>query len=318
LLPLVLVPVFVLSACGENDDGEASAADSRDDAALQEAIEVSGEDEPKVEVVDKDYTVDGSQSALVSEGDGAGTSEGSTIVVDYVGVNAKDGKTFDSSYQTGRSQTFRLDDTQLNPDLVSALVDRNVGDRVAMAFAAEDIVGPQGNEQIGIAPEDTLVFVFDIAQASDPDPLAEVEGESKSLPADLPQLALDDDGTPTGFTADTQTAAAPDSVRTETLIEGDGETAEAGDLLTVHYLGQVYPDGKVFDQSYQRGEPTTFQIGVGSLIKAWDSELVGQSKGSRVVIEVPPAQGYGDQGTPDGSIKPGDSLMFVVDILGVG
>jgi peptidylprolyl isomerase len=313
LLPLLLVPVFLLSGCGDDDT---SATDSRDDSALLDAIEVTGEEHPHVEIVEEDFSVDEATTASVSPGDGPETTEGSTVQVNYVGVNAKDGKTFDSSEQNG-AQTFPLDKQQSNPDLVSALVDRNVGERVALAVPASDIVGEQGNQQLGIAAEDTLVFVFDIDNASDPEPLEKVEGESATLPADLPQLKVDEDGTPTGFRKTAQTGPAPTKVVTETLIEGDGAEIEKGDLVTVHYLGQIYPDGKIFDQSYERGEPATFQVGVGSLIKAWDTELVGQKKGSRVVMVVPPAQGYGEKGSPDGTIKGDDTLIFVVDILGV-
>lgn len=312
LLPLLLVPVFLLSACG---DEESPATDSRDDPALLDAIEVTGEEHPEVEIVEEDFSVDEPTTASVSEGDGAETPEGSTVQVEYVGVNAKDGKTFDSSEQNG-PQTLPLDEKQSNADLVSALVDRNVGERVALALPASDIVGEQGNEQMGIAAEDTLVFVFDISSASDPEPLESVEGESAKLPADLPQLKVDEEGTPTGFRKTPKTGPAPSKVVTEVLIEGDGEEIEKGDLVTVDYLGQIYPDGKIFDQSYD-GEPVTFQVGVGSLIKAWDTELVGQKKGSRVVMFVPPAQGYGEKGSPDGTIKGDDTLMFVVDILGV-
>ena len=92
---------------------------------------------------------------------------------------------------------------------------------------------------------------------------------------------------------------------------------ESGDLLTAHYLGQIYPDGKIFDQSYTRGEPATFQVGVGALIPAWDKALVGVKKGSRVVLVVPPKEGYGEQGNAGAGIKGTDTLIFVVDVLGV-
>ncbi|MGH3367443.1 MAG: FKBP-type peptidyl-prolyl cis-trans isomerase, partial [Nocardioidaceae bacterium] len=136
------------------------------------------------------------------------------------------------------------------------------------------------------------------------------------LPADLPQLSLDDSGTPTGFQADGSTAPAPGKLGVHTLIEGDGDEVQAGDLLTVHYLGQVYPDGKIFDQSYTRGTPTTFQVGAGALIPAWDEALVGLREGSRVVLVVPPEEGYGSQGNPQAGIKGTDTLLFVIDILG--
>ncbi|MPZ94328.1 MAG: hypothetical protein GEU96_05275, partial [Propionibacteriales bacterium] len=297
LLPLVLVPVFLVSACGGGGEAESKTSD-RDDKALADAVTVSGKDEPKLKV-DKKYKAKKPATALVDEGDGADTTKGASVLVDYVAVNAKDGKTFDSTYKTGQQQTFLLDEKQFHPDLVKGLVDRKVGDRVAMGMKASDLIQDENQlKQSGMAAEDTLVFLFDIAKVSDPKPLKAIEGETDKLPADLPQLKLDDKGTPTGFSKSAKTAAAPKKLVTEVLVEGDGDAVEPGDLVTFQYLGQIYPAGEIFDQSYTRPTPAVFQIGTGGLIKAWDAGLVGMKKGSRVVLGVPPEQGYGKQGSP--------------------
>ncbi len=107
-----------------------------------------------------------------------------------------------------------------------------------------------------------------------------------------------------------------DALVTATVIEGSGATVQAGDLLIVNYVGETWADGKVFDESFGRGAPTGFAIGVGAVITGWDAALVGQTVGSRVVMAIPPDLGYGEQGQPSAGIAGDDTLVFVVDILG--
>ena len=87
----------------------------------------------------------------------------------------------------------------------------------------------------------------------------------------------------------------PTTLTTTVLHQGTGATVAKGNFLLVDYLGQIW-HGKVFDNSYDRGVPAGFTIGVGHLIPAWDEALVGQKVGSRVLMTVPPAKGYGSTG----------------------
>jgi peptidylprolyl isomerase len=314
LVPLLLLPL-VLTACG-GDSADGGAASGGDGLA---GVEVSGQagKAPKVEV-DKGTTVDSTTTEVLAQGDGAEVTQGATVLVNYVAVNAKTGNTFANTYESGQPQTFTLDGAQgLPPGIIDSLVGSHGGDRVVSAVPPSDLFGPQGNPQVKVGGKDTVVFVFDVEEASDPKPLEGIEAGTGSLPASFPQLQLDDDGTPTGFTADKSTVPAPKELHVHTLVEGDGPPVQTGDLLTAHYLGQIYPDGKIFDQSYSRGEPATFQVGVGALIPGWDKALVGVPKGSRLVLMVPPKEGYGSQGNPSGGIKGTDTLIFVVDVLGV-
>jgi FKBP-type peptidyl-prolyl cis-trans isomerase len=105
----------------------------------------------------------------------------------------------------------------------------------------------------------------------------------------------------------------PKQLKTKVLKEGTGETVRKGDALTAHYLGQTW-QGKVFDNSWDRGKPTIFEIGVGKVVPGWDEGLVGQKVGSRVELVLPPDKGYGDTPREGSGIEPGDTLVFVVDI----
>lgn len=99
------------------------------------------------------------------------------------------------------------------------------------------------------------------------------------------------------------------------LVKGKGPKVEKGDLLVADYLGQIYGTGKVFDNSYDRALPSGFQIGAGKVIAGWDKALVGVNAGSRVLMVVPPAEGYGAEGNAQAGIKGTDSLVFVVDVI---
>ncbi len=99
------------------------------------------------------------------------------------------------------------------------------------------------------------------------------------------------------------------------LSEGDGPKVKKGDLLVADYLGEIYKSGKVFDNSYDRKQPAAFPIGAGGVIGGWDESLVGVNAGSRVLMVVPPKDGYGKKGNPDAGIKGTDSLVFVVDVI---
>ena len=110
-------------------------------------------------------------------------------------------------------------------------------------------------------------------------------------------------------------ASASGELEVLVLSRGDGALVEAGDDLEVHYLGQTWQGG-VFDNSYDRGSSISFPIGVGRVIGGWDEGLVGQQVGSRVLLSVPSHLGYGDRGAPQAGIKGGDTLVFVVDIVG--
>ena len=105
---------------------------------------------------------------------------------------------------------------------------------------------------------------------------------------------------------------APEGLQVQVLDAGDGKVV----TIVAHYLGQVW-NGDVFDNSYDRGQPLDFQVGVGMVIRGWDDALVGQRVGSRLLLSIPSELGYGDRGVPQAGIRGGDTLVFVTEILGV-
>ena len=112
------------------------------------------------------------------------------------------------------------------------------------------------------------------------------------------------------------TETAPAGLHVKVLSEGDGPVVQKGREIEVNYHGQIW-NGPLFDSSYMRGAPTSFPIGVGVVIAGWDEAFVGQTVGSRILVSIPPEKGYGARGVPQAGIGGTDTLVFVVDILGV-
>jgi peptidylprolyl isomerase len=100
------------------------------------------------------------------------------------------------------------------------------------------------------------------------------------------------------------------------VTEGDGAEATSGSTVSVHYVGVAHSTGEEFDASYNRGTPLQFRIGVGQVIQGWDEGVEGMKVGGRRQLVIPPHLGYGDRGA-GGVIKPGETLIFVVDLLEV-
>ncbi len=100
------------------------------------------------------------------------------------------------------------------------------------------------------------------------------------------------------------------------VTEGDGAEATAGSQVSVHYVGVAYSTGEEFDASYNRGAPLDFPLGAGRVIQGWDQGVAGMKVGGRRQLIIPPDLAYGDRGA-GGAIKPGETLIFVVDLIGV-
>lgn len=126
-----------------------------------------------------------------------------------------------------------------------------------------------------------------------------------------------------GIDVSTDTTAAPEitlpdgeepptELVVETVVEGDGDEVLAGDLILADYAGVLFDSGEEFDSSWGRGAPAAFGIGIGEVIPGWDTGLVGQQVGDRVLLVVPPDLAYGERESE--AIPANSTLVFVVDI----
>jgi peptidylprolyl isomerase len=109
--------------------------------------------------------------------------------------------------------------------------------------------------------------------------------------------------------------APPSDLEITDLVVGDGEEATPGRTVAVHYLGVTF-EGEEFDASWNRGSPFQFQLGAGRVIAGWDRGVAGMREGGRRKLVIPSHLAYGNRAVGN-VIKPGDTLIFVVDLLKV-
>ncbi len=107
----------------------------------------------------------------------------------------------------------------------------------------------------------------------------------------------------------------PTELVIDDLRVGDGDEAEAGQQVSVHYVGVSWSTGEQFDASWDRMEPFSFGLGRGQVIAGWDQGVQGMKVGGRRRLTIPPTMGYGAAGA-GGVIGPNETLVFVVDLLG--
>ncbi|MFJ9410000.1 FKBP-type peptidyl-prolyl cis-trans isomerase [Streptomyces sp. NPDC101393] len=110
---------------------------------------------------------------------------------------------------------------------------------------------------------------------------------------------------------------APTELEIVDLWEGDGPVAKAGATVSVHYVGVAFSTGEEFDASWNRGTPLQFQLGAGQVISGWDQGVQGMKVGGRRRLTIPSHLAYGDRGAGGGRIAPGETLIFVCDLVSV-
>jgi len=196
--------------------------------------------------------------------------------------------------------------------VVGAAVGSTRDSRILVADTVANAIGTDGASQLGLGTTDDVVVVMDVLSVRPSDTLDSADGAAKTVAATVPRVEVTGDRV-TGVDF-CRAAEAGRTLKVVTLIEGDGPAIEDDTLVTVDYFGVVYGAKKAFDESYS-GTPVTLPIGVGGVIKGWDEGLVGVTEGSRVLLVVPPSQGYGSRA--QGSIPKNPTLVFVVDVLGV-
>jgi peptidylprolyl isomerase len=111
--------------------------------------------------------------------------------------------------------------------------------------------------------------------------------------------------------------APPTELVLEDLVVGDGPEATPGQPVEVHYVGVAWSTKRQFDASWDRNDTFGFRLGAGQVIAGWDEGVAGMKLGGRRRITIPPHKGYGASGA-GGVIGPNETLVFVVDLLGVG
>jgi len=303
IVSFAVIPLVLLTACGS---GKAASAPNALDA-----ITVGGtEKAPTLTFKTKPLNVKATTTKFITAGKGAKLSKANAIMFNYSWFNGKDGKQLESSFG---KQTAGMDlgSASLLPGLRKGLTGQQVGSRLLLAIPPADAFGTKGNPQFGLGPTDTMVFFISLVSASTP--LTTATGVAVPPKAGLPTAKVDG-AKPAQITV--PKIVAPTRLIVQPLIKGAGPVVKAGQNIKVNYTGVLWKNGKKFDASGDHGSSFDTPIGSGKVITGWDKGLVGQTVGSRVLLVVPPAEGYGAKGSPP-AIGAKDTLVFVIDILAI-
>lgn len=305
LLTIPLLAAGVLAGCGSSSSGGAAQA---------AAVSVSGKfgAPPLVKIPAKKAATDLSVKTLI-QGGGPALSKTDAFVGNFA-IYLWSGTTHKLLQSSYTSKTPSLFAGQLLPGLEKAVIGKKMGSRVLAVIPPAEAFGKNGNPQAGIKGTDTLVFVVDMIK--DFANTATVTGQqSTNGGGSLPTV------TNTGrqpLIKVPSSKPAPSNLVVKTLVQGSGPKIAKGQTVVVQYTGAIWRTGQVFDASWKHGQPFGFTIGAtpSQVISGWDKGLVGQPVGSRVMLVIPPTDGYGKTGNSQAGIKGTDTLVFVVDILG--
>lgn len=267
-----------------------------------DGIKVSGKrlQEPKV-TVKAPFAIDQTRTRVIEAGKGPKAPADGYVTVHYHGVNGRTGEVFDESFSEGVAAAFPLDGVITG--FKTGLTDQNAGSRVLIAMPGTDAYDAAGGRSdSGIEVGDTLIFVVDILDVSVTGPA----GKEVPAPSGLPQVS-EGTGKPT---VTIPSGSAPSRMSAHALIEGTGTKLVEGHTIVARYVGYSWKTGQLIDDGFDT--PTSGEL--ASTIPGWQTGLLGKRVGSRVLLVLPPEDGF-PQGSNNPPVEAGDTVVYVVDLL---
>lgn len=262
--------------------------------ATSDAVVVDGEGVDATVTVPADAAFAGVERTVIAPGDGEEIFVNNLVSVRYQIVDAASGEVLDSSARGEDGLLPVLLDTNQSSLFVAALECEPVGSQIVLTLPGS-VLG-EGASNIVVYAE-AVEHLPEVATGTPVDPTP-----------GMPTVELDDAGSPTITIPD---STEPTETKVALLKQGDGATVAPGDLVVVQYRGVKWSDGEEFDSSWGRdAAPSQFQT--TSVVTGFRLALEGQKVGSQVIVQMPPADGYG---AVDGNELQQESLVFVVDIL---
>ena len=319
-----------LGACADSSDDDASDDTSSSESASASASESGSAEAPATGEVDgvsfsgavgegltADWTAaipkpDSTTVTTVVKGEGDALAEGDTVSA-YLWVgNGTSQEQVYSDYDNGAPAAIP-NDGSIAGVFKQLLTGATYGSRVAAVTNASELFGANAeNNSLGVGPDDSLVVVADLVEKQEESPTPSSDKAEDASPDTQPTV-VEEGGNPTGLDFSGIDEPALDApVQRVVLKEGDGAEVTADSTISVNYLGSTYDADAPFDESYSRGEPLDSPL--SGLIQGWSIGLEGVKVGSRVLLQIPPAYGYGAQGS--GANIPGNAtLWFVIDVI---
>jgi peptidylprolyl isomerase len=317
---VVLGLVGSLAACSAAPDAAADCTPTKSGKASS-SVKVTGDFGKKPTVkIDDPLTTKTTQRTVVSAGDGAVARAGYDITAEFSVFNGTTGEAIDATDYKKAPVEWTLDET-LIVGFTKTLECSTSGSRVVGVIAPEDGIAAANLESLGLTDKDSLVVVADLLTAKKPAkadaPLPKADGADQPLPDGFPDITVsiadDKIGTPT---LTLPGGAAPTELELAVLKKGDGAKVGKGVDVVVNYTGMNWATSEVFDSSWSRGEPSTFNT--AEVIPGFTQALEGQTVGSQVLVVIPPALAYGTAAEGSTSDLADQTLVFIVDIVGLG
>ena len=313
LIAIPLLACVVLAGCGGSSKSTASSSSSAASSpGANTAVTATGafDKTPKV-TIPKSKPGSSLTVRTLIQGSGTALTKSDALAANFV-LYFWQGSSSALKASTYSSSPTVIGGTML-PGLESALIGKKVGSRILAVIPPAQGYGTSGNSQLGITGSTTLVFVIDVLKSYS-DTAGATGAQVSSGGGSLPTVSAKSGTAPTlAFPS----SSPPGALVTKTLVKGSGPKVAKGDYVIAQYVGYIWRTKKVFGSSWSSGAPFGFVIGASpeQVIPGWDTGLVGQTAGSRVMLSIPPAQGYGKSGASQAGIKGNDTLVFVVDII---
>jgi len=313
LIAIPLLACVVLAGCGGSSKSTASSSASASSSpGANTAVTATGvfDKTPKV-TIPKAKPGNSLTVKTLIQGTGAALTKQDALAANFV-LYFWQGTSSSLKANTYGSSPTVIGGTML-PGLESALIGKKVGSRILAVIPPAQGYGTSGNSQLGITGSTTLVFVIDVLKSYS-DTAGATGTQVSAGGGTLPTVSAKSGTAPAlAFPS----SSPPSALVTKTLVKGSGPKVAKGDYVIAQYVGYIWRTKKVFGSSWSSGSPFGFTIGASpeQVIPGWDKGLVGQTAGSRVMLSIPPAQGYGSSGASQAGIKGNDTLVFVVDII---
>ncbi|WP_424447406.1 FKBP-type peptidyl-prolyl cis-trans isomerase [Microbacterium arborescens] len=308
-LSVVAVSALALAGCAGGDAATETPSPNASGASSQclvdaqpgeasDSIEVSGSAPELSATVTPGLEPTEIERTLTTRGDGDDLVSGDLVSGSYAIYDGATGELLEQSRDTSPDDSGLVPvllDPQQYSVFVAALECAPLGSTAALAIPGSAF--GEGRTSVVVVAEG----VEKLPTRADGTDQAPVDG--------MPTVELAENGAPTIALPGTD---APTEVQLANLKTGDGATVQPGDTAFVQYTGVKWSDGSVFDSSWDRGQPAAFPT--NGVVAGFQQALEGQQVGSQVLVVIPPAAGYGAQ---EGNELQNETLVFVVDILGV-
>jgi hypothetical protein len=309
--------VLSLSACATSSAPSGACTPTAKSGDASSLVKATGETGTALDVdFPTPLLTAGLEISTVEAGDGRTIYPGQIADLHVTAANATTGEVLDLGLEPADLiRRTAGESTDANGPFGALIECATVGSRIAATMTIADAFGA-GTDAEGLGDDDTVVLVLDIAAGY----IGKADGAVQVPVNGLPAVVLAPSGQP-GIVV--PGSDAPEETRIATLKQGDGATIEEGDLVVSHYTAITWTGEEPFASSWTDGTPVTFPAvsddsGTGAgVVPALAEALIGAKVGSQLLVVAPPGSGYGASATLPTGVTSDDTLVYVVDVLGL-